>query len=199
MKYYLDITLLPDADANLGFLWQKIYGQVHLALVEMKTTSGNSDIAVSFPEYGDKKFSLGNKLRLFASTHTQLQQLDIGKWLTRLNDYSRYTSTKEVPQSADRYANFKRKQFKSNITREAERRAKYKNESLDEALEHFKNYEKKCLLPFVNVVSLSTVKDNAFSENKRFKLFVERKFAERRVKGEFSCYGLSKNATVPWF
>src|SRR3990167_8104397 len=87
MKFYFDITLLPSAEIPLSFLWEKMFQQVHLALVEMKSANGNSDIAVSFPEYDGKSFPLGHKLRLFASTKSQLQQLDIGKWLNRLADY----------------------------------------------------------------------------------------------------------------
>ena len=36
MKYYLDMTLLPDTDITLDFIWQKIYQQVHIALVDNK-------------------------------------------------------------------------------------------------------------------------------------------------------------------
>jgi len=61
MKYYLDITLLPDAETNLGFLWHKVYQQVHIALVENKVAKNQSEIAVSFPEYGSKAFPLGAK------------------------------------------------------------------------------------------------------------------------------------------
>ena len=68
MNYYQDITLLPDAEANIGFLWEKVFQQVHLALVEKKNPHGKSGIAVSFPGYGNKGFPLGNKLRLLAPT-----------------------------------------------------------------------------------------------------------------------------------
>ena len=192
MKYYLDITLLADAEANIGFLWHKVYGQVHIALVEGKNANGNSDIAVSFPEYGDKSFPLGNKLRLLASMREQLQQLDIDKWLNRLSDYCHCTSIKEVPQAVSGFMRFKRVQFDTNVERLARRRAKRKGESLEQAMQHFTGFkDQESKLPYINMISLS--------KNKRFRLFIEKEEENGEKMGEFNCYGLSKTATVPWF
>ena len=192
MKYYLDITLLPDAEANMGFIWQKVYQQIHLALVEQRTIDGNSTIAISFPEYGNNGFPLGSKLRLFATSDEQLQQLDLAKWLTRLTDYTHCTSIKEVPLSVEQYARFKRVQFVTNPERLARRRVKRKGEPLETALAYYADFEdKQSRLPFINIQSLS--------KDKRFRLFIEREMVGRYKKGEFSCYGLSKTATVPCF
>lgn len=197
MKYYLDITLLPDAEANLGFLWQKVYQQVHIALVENKTAENQSAIAVSFPKYGDKQFPLGDKLRLFANEQDELKNFNIEKWLSRLLDYTHIKPIKEVPVTVNQFACFKRKQFKSNLLKEAQRRAKYKGESIEAALEHFKNYQTKIDLPFINMSSLSMGDDASL--NRKFKLFIERKVVNEQVLGVFNCYGLSKAATTPWF
>ncbi len=197
MKYYIDITLLPDEEANLGFLWQKVYQQLHLALVENKIAKNESAIAVSFPKYGDKEFPLGDKVRLFADEQVLLKKLNIEKWLSRLNDYTHLKSIKEVPETVNQFVRFRRKQFKSNLLKEANRRAKYKNESLDVALDHFKNYETKNSLPFINMTSLSMDKNTA--SNRNFKLIIEREILEKPEQGVFNCYGLSKNASIPWF
>ncbi|MBL6987684.1 MAG: type I-F CRISPR-associated endoribonuclease Cas6/Csy4, partial [Methylobacter sp.] len=106
MKHYCDITLLPDAEANLGFLWQKVYQQIHLALVENKVGENHSLVAVSFPEYGSKAFPLGNKLRLLAEEATWLEGLNLSKWLNRLSDYCHYTSIKPIPAVTE-YAVFR--------------------------------------------------------------------------------------------
>ena len=87
MKYYLDITLLPDAEANIGFIWHKVYQQIHLALAENKTAKNQSAIALSFPKYGEE-FPLGNTLRLLANEQSQLDKLNVEKWLSRLTDYT---------------------------------------------------------------------------------------------------------------
>ncbi len=195
MNFYLDITLLPNVEANLGFLWQKVYGQLHLALVEQQTANGNSAIAASFPEYGNKDFPLGSKLRLFALTQSQLQQLDMAKWLNRLTDYSHCASIKEVPESASTFVRFKRVQFDTNVERLARRRAKRKGEYFEQALKHFNNNNFKAQeskLPFVNMTSLS--------KKERFRLFIEKEGVEQEEFGGLTCYGLSLGgATVPEF
>lgn len=192
MKFYLDITLLPDSEINIGFLWHKVYGQTHRALVEKKNANGNSDIAVSFPTYDDTVFPLGNKLRLLASTEKQLEQLGIDKYLKNLTDYCHCTSIKEVPQSVNIFVRFKRVQFDTNIERLVRRRAKRKNESFEQAFEHLNGFkDKDSKLPFVNM--------NSLSSNHRFRLFIQKEEAEREKLGDFTCYGLSKTATVPWF
>jgi len=197
MKYYLDITLLPDAEANLGFLWQKVYQQIHLGLAENKIAKNQSAIAVSFPDYGNKEFPLGDKLRLFAATQTELEKLNTAKWLSRLTDYTHVKSIKQVPEKVDQHVCFKRKQFKSNLIKEASRRAKYKDESLTEALNHFEHYDQKCRLPYINMSSLSMKNVNDASRN--FKLFIGQEIFDKAQSGGFNCYGLSKTATIPWF
>ena len=192
MKYYLDITLLPNAEANLGFIWQKVYGQVHLALVELKTANGYSNIAVSFPEYSNNVLPLGNKLRLLAPTRELLEQLNVNKWLSRLTDYTHCTSIKEVPSSVSQYACFKRVQFHTNVERLARRRTKRKGESFEQSMKYFDGFkDQESKLPFINMLSLS--------KDERFRLFIDKEVTEQAEAGKFSCYGLSKTATVPWF
>lgn len=191
MKYFIDITLLPDAEANLGFLWQKVYQQIHLALVENKSGENQSLVAISFPEYGTKAFPLGSKLRLMAEEATLLEALNLSKWLNRLTDYCHYTTVKPIPGVTE-HAVFSRKQFNSNVERLARRRAKRKNESYEQALAHFEGYEnEQSELPYINSQSLS--------KDERFRLFIQQDKNQNNVPGVFDCYGLSKTATVPLF
>lgn len=192
MKYYLDITLLPDAETNIGFIWQKVYGQLHLALVEQQTSNGNSAIAVSFPEYRNSTFPLGSKLRLLASTEEQLRQLNLTQWLDRLSDYTHSTSIKEVPASVSQHVRFTRVQFDTNVERLARRRMKRKGGTLEDALTHYAGFNhQQSRLPFVNIQSLS--------KGEKFRLFIDQNIFGQVEEGEFNCYGLSKTATVPWF
>lgn len=198
MKYYLDITLLPDSEITLGFIWFKVYQQVHIALAENKTAQNSSAIALAFPQYiftsgkeGD--FPLGNKLRIFAPTQAQLDTLAINNWLKRLNDHVHITAVKSVPDSVSEFVCVKRKQFKTNLSRLARRRAKRKGESFEQALQHFASFnDEQTKLPFINVNSLET--------KQQFKLFIEQTKVNEAIAGEFNCYGFSKEqATVPWF
>jgi CRISPR-associated endonuclease Csy4 len=200
MKYYLDITLLPDAEANLGFLWQKVFQQVHIALVDNKIGDNESAVALSIINYGDKDFPLGNQLRLLANTEQALQKLDIHRWLNRLSDYCHIKPIKTVPTDVTQYACFKRKPVKS-IEKKAQRRAVHLNKPYDEVLAYLRkeNRFEECKLPFINVESQQTKKRLELGESPFFLIFIERVLADKLVDGKFDCYGLSKTATVPWF
>jgi CRISPR-associated endonuclease Csy4 len=198
MKYYLDITLLPDSEITLGFIWFKVYQQVHIALAENKIAENSSAIALAFPQYTlskDKEgdFPLGSKLRIFSATKAQLDKFDINHWLKRFSDHTHITSIKAVPENINEFVCVKRKQCKTNLSRLARRRAKRKGETFEQALHHFASFnDEQSKLPFINVKSLS--------KSEQFRLFIEQVKIERKSVGEFNCYGLSKEkATVPWF
>lgn len=192
MNYYIDITLLPSSEITLGFLWKKVYQQVHLALAEQKNSSNTFDFALSFPKYNDDVFPLGNCLRVFSSSKVSFEQLNMDKWLEQLKDYILLSEVSLTPDNVKQFATFKRKQFKSNVSRLARRFAKRKEIDYKEALKHYENFsEQETKLPFVNVKSLSS--------NNEMKIFILQEFKDKKVEGEFNAYGLSKTATVPWF
>lgn len=198
MKYYLDITLLPDTEITLGFIWFKVYQQVHIALAENKIAENSSAIALAFPQYtltGDKKieFPLGNKLRIFASSEDLLAKLAIQNWLKRFSDHTHISSIKAVPEKVSEFVCVKRKQCKTNISRIARRRAKRKAETFEQALQYYASFnDEQSKLPFINV--------NSLSKKEQFRLFIEQIKVNEATVGEFNCYGFSKEqATVPWF
>ncbi len=200
MRYYLDITLLPDAEANLGFLWQKVFQQVHIALVDNKVGTNESGIGLSIVNYGDKKFPLGDKLRLLADNEDALVKLDIHQWLKRLSDYCHIKSIKAVPADVNQYARFKRKPVKS-LEKKAKRRAQHLNKPYAEVLAYLieEGGAAACRLPFINVESQNTKKRVEKGVPCQFLLFIEQALFDAPVSGKFDCYGLSKTATVPWF
>lgn len=217
MNYYLEITLLPDAETNLGFLWQKTFQQVHFALVEhgydseRKLKHGdrkilrNSKIAVSFPEYRNHSFPLGSKLRLFAQTKAELEKINIQFWLKRLIDYASVADIAEVPSNALQVV-FKQKRIKG-----AGRSVKSADKKQEHLIKNFgtdfdPNYEKlnapkpfeKTNLPFIQIESQTTKKTG---ERGLFKIFIEKYESENGHYGQYDCYGLALNntATIPWF
>lgn len=191
MKVYQDVTLIPDAEANLGFLWQKVFTQVHLAMVEAGRSG--TQYAAAFPACGNHEFPMGNKLRLFGHSESDMTLLDLCKWLQRLQDYCHITSVRLVPNEHKHVA-YRRKQVGANPERLARRRAKRKGETYEQALDYYKTYRsKKTALPYISLSSLS-------SEGKHeFRLYVESVYCDESIGGEFNAYGLSKTATVPWF
>ena len=215
MNYYQDITLIFNAEINLGYIWQKVFQQVHIALVQngyeyvrkekdgVETILRGSKIAVSFPCYADNAYPLGNKLRLLAQEQVLLEKLGIEKWLCRLLDYVKIDSIEAVPSSVS-YAGFRQKRVKGEKRLELSLQKKAKhladkfgkdfNSTLqDLKKKHVFNEEK---LPYIKVESQSS----ATADRKpRFKLFIEKIELADPQQGTFDCYGLSKTATVPWF
>lgn len=210
MNYYQDITLLPDADIALGFLWQKIYQQVHIALVEQKVNEQHSAIAVSFPAYGSKGFPLGNKLRVLAHKAEQLEKLNLTGFLSRFEDYTHLKSIQTVPENVSSVA-FVRQQVKGqariekNMQAKAERWAKQSGQSVVDCLKLLEKSKPKTesKTPFVWMESQQTKAINP-TNSARFPLFIERIEVDRSNDGAFNCYGLSigrgdQVATVPNF
>ncbi len=196
MKYYLELTLLDCSDFSLYELWSQFYAQVHLALVEAKNQEQKVSVGVSFPQYRfnpEKKIGfLGTKLRLFAQTEEELNQLNIKKWLERLIDYVHISSIRPVPEGkVIGYAIFKRKQPKTNAERLARHRVKRGDIDFDEALSRYQNVVTTSDLPFIQLKSLTS--------SQPFKLFIARQPAEQSASQIFSTYGLSSESSVPEF
>ena len=193
MKYYIDIILISNEEIDLGFLWRKLYTQIHLALVEVRNEDNLVSVGLSFPNYSKDRF-LGDMLRLFASTREELEGLKLEEWLSRLEGYVFLGEIKEVPTDVTKFVSFRRKQFKTNIERLARRQAKRKGISYEEALKNYENFDeekKKTKLPYINVKSLSS--------NREMKIFIEKSDVKEENKGLFSTYGLSSESTVPIF
>ena len=195
MNYYVDIKLLIDTEISLGFLWKKLYAQVHLALVEVRDEKNLVSIGLGFPKYSNDRF-LGDTLRIFAPTKEALETLDLNRWIARLLDYLIVSEIKEVPTNINKYVSFGRQQFKTNRETLARRQAKRKGISYEEALKNYENFDeeekkKKNRLPYINVKSLSS--------DREMKVFIKKSEPKEREDGLFSTYGLSNKSTVPWF
>ena len=192
MKKYVEITLLNDAEIDLYFLWEKLYIQLHLALVETADDNGLVGVGLSFPKYRDgNKPWLGDKVRIFADTEKVLESLNLDRWLDRLTDYIHVKKVKDVPENVDGYAFFKRLNDKSNQEKLARRRAKKLEISLDDARAFFADQEIRqqpkrqvTQYPFVSVLSIHS--------GNKFPLTIVREDAiEASFNGGFSTYGLS--------
>ena len=216
MKHYLDITLLPDSEMSLGFVWYKLYQQIHLMLVDNKIGEKDSAVAVSFPTYAKKGFPLGNKLRLLASTKEELEKLDAPCWLSRLDDYVHIKGIKSVPEGVTEFVYFKRWIYKSpeKLRSQVDKRAEYLADKNGLKVEEVKanlllsidNMEDESRLPYLNMTSLSTDSSVPASERRNFKLFIEKQPAKTHGNNEklFTSYGLSRRSEqqqvpIPWF
>ena len=194
MKFYLEITLLPNPEVNVHFLWSKVFQQLHLGLVELQDAEKQVPIGVSFPDYvvGEKFSLLGSKCRLFAADQVKLESLDIGKWLQRLSDYVHVTSIRPVPNQVMGYAIYQRKQAKTNPESLARRYARRHQLSFDEAWQKYSSMQPPSIsTPFIRL--------NSLSNRQTFCLWIKKLEAQSAQTGVFSTYGLSATSTVPEF
>ena len=196
MTHYIEIVLYKDMEIALGFIWQKLYENLHLAFVNIKDSDNKIPLGVSFPRYGIKNgFPLGDRLRLFA-TKKILEEIDIQNILESMQEYLKIKDIEQIPSDIKGYAIFKRKQFKTNPLRLAKRYAKRNNVSLEEAIKRYEKFDESKIiknnkLPYINYKSAST--------GQRTKIFIEMIESDKEIEGKFSTFGLSSNATVPVF
>ncbi|QPK65106.1 type I-F CRISPR-associated endoribonuclease Cas6/Csy4 [Methylomonas sp. LL1] len=194
MRCYQEITLLPNPEVNIHFLWSKVFQQIHLGLVEMQDAEKRVPIGVGFPDYkiGEKYGVLGSKCRLFAADEATLVRFDAGKWLSRLSDYVHCTSIRPVPATLAGHAIYRRLQPKTNKERLARRYAKRHPLSYDEALQHYSGIAPASIpTPFIRLTSLSS--------GEQFCLWIDKILVTEASKADFSSYGLSPKATIPEF
>lgn len=201
MKYYIEVTLMKTDDFSPYELWSRIYRQLHIAFAEIKDTYDKVNIGVSFPQYrfnAEKSVGfLGEKFRIFAQSQADLEKLNIQKWFDRLTDYLHITSIREVPENKiTGYAIYRRKQVKTNPQRLARHRVKRGDIGFDEALARYRNVVTTTDLPYIQLQSLSTSDEQ---DKRLFKLFIEKKSAEKSETQIFSTYGLSSQSSVPEF
>ncbi len=194
MKFYLEIRLLASPEIPLHFLWEKVFQQIHLGLVEKQDEQGRVPIGLSFPDYvtGEKFSLLGGKLRLLAKDEATLSQFNANKWLSRLSDYVHCTSIRPVPEKLTGHAIYQREHSKTNKERLARRYAKRHNVDYDSALRCYTSMSHLTITtPFIRLKSLSS--------DKAFCLWIKKTMVAEPSGTTFSSYGLSSEATVPEF
>lgn len=204
MKVYQEITLIPSDDIPPYAIWSKLYNQLHIALADVANTYGIRTIGVSFPNYryverhGKEFATLGNRLRVFAPSRETLQKLDLAKWLDSLTDYVHIKAISDVGDKATGYVVVERYR-NTDIQKQAERFADFKNLTVEQALEHCLAHKKQPkAYPFIEL----------FSQTNQvpYRIYVKQTVMDRAVDGEFTVYGMhnqsgiiTDKATVPYW
>ncbi|MGZ0020312.1 type I-F CRISPR-associated endoribonuclease Cas6/Csy4 [Nitrosomonas sp. wSCUT-2] len=214
MRYYQEITLIPNADINRHFLWSKTFQQIHLGLVETQDAQNRVPIGLSFPEYkmGEKFSVLGSKLRLFAPDETALTQFDVASRLSCLSDYVHCTGIRPVPSTVKGYAVYQREQHKTGRERLARRYAKRHNLDFEAAftgkVELCAKYDnvaecQRMLMSYSEMphktITTPFIRLKSLSSGNTFCLWIKKREIENSVSGIFTTYGLSSAASVPEF
>lgn len=184
MKYYIGIKLLPDTEFSSSLLMNALFAKLHRALAE----AGHGEVGVSFPQANK---TLGDTIRLHGAQITLERLMTIG-WLKGLTDYTHVTGIAAVPDNC-KHRVVKRVQAKSSVERVYRRSVKKGWLSVEDAeVKVNAGKEQQLKLPFVQLKSRST--------EQSFRLFIQQgKVVDLPVSGEFSAYGLSDVATIPWF
>lgn len=217
MNYYQELTILPDPEINVYFIWSKLFYHVHIAIVESAKqkygeNANESDIGVSFPEYTCEldtekpKCFLGAKLRIFAHTKEELENFSLVAKLEQYNllDYIHVKQIADV-KSRDNNVTFGRFHRDHSLVSITKRRSKRKGETFDEA-----KYQIIKRFSVSNSISLEEAKRsylqpnkpvfpfiNMKSKNITFPLEIKLNKSEQAVTGTFNTYGLSNSTTVP--
>lgn len=180
MDHYIDIRVLPDPEFQEAVLMSALFSKLHRGLANV--SGGN--IGVSFPR---AEKGSGDLLRLHANLPSLSKLMD-QTWLKGLRDYTEVSQVKEVPEKVQ-YVCVQRVQSKMTAARL--RRAVRRGSMTVNEAEMLMAKRKKMDNPFFQLNSLST--------GQKFPLFICQKIRHEFVDGAFNSYGLSSNATVPWF
>jgi CRISPR-associated endonuclease Csy4 len=206
MDHYIDLRIHPDPEFSVTLIMNVVFQKLHLALVDLRS----KDIGISFPEFRDQPPTLGACLRLHASAN-RLRTVLKHPRLAGLKDYLEIGQAAPVPAQV-RYRVVSRVQAKSSPERLLRRQmrrhgyasaeearkaaiasalARHVGMSQSEAVQHVDRV-RTLALPYVDLHSQSTAQF--------FRLFIQHGVVQDTpVAGDFNAYGLSTNATIPWF
>jgi CRISPR-associated endonuclease Csy4 len=183
MDYFIEIKLQKNTDLRPNMLLNGVYANFHRRLYDIDAKS----IGVSFPDY---RVVLGQKLRIHGNLD-DLNKFHSIDWLGDIKKYCTVSNIEKVPQNVQ-YRTIGRIQStmsQSKLRRLIKRGTineedvkKYKVEMLKKGLDN----------PYVELVSASNGK-----LHRRYFLFGD--LQTERTTGEFDTFGLSENATIPWF
>ena len=183
MIYYLEIRFLPDVECDLPFLRNTLYTKFHKRLYDLKS----SEIGISFPEY---KVKLGKTLRIHG-TSQRLQILQSENWLGGLAGYCDISEIQKIPDQVS-YRTVSRKQ--TNMTAAKLRRLIKRSSIKPDEINRYKAkmFQQGIDNPFLELNSAS----NGYKHRRYLSFGALQKEA---TAGNFDQFGLSKQATIPWF
>ncbi|AHE99151.1 type I-F CRISPR-associated endoribonuclease Cas6/Csy4 [Thioalkalivibrio paradoxus] len=186
MDHYLDFTVLPDPEFRETTLLGALVSKLHRRLVVLEA----DDIGISLPDF-EKAPPLGNRLRVHG-TQERIETLMQEEWLGGMRGQLEIAPLRAIPAEVS-HRGVRRRQYKTNVERLRRRRMRRHGETHEEARERIPDtVARKVKTPFLTVYSSSS--------GQRFSLFIEHEPVQARpVVGAFNSYGISRDATIPWF
>lgn len=186
MDHYVDIDVRPDPEFPAHQLMSALYAKLHRALAAL----ASAGIGVSFPGVNSNAH-LGTRLRLHGSLMDLSTLLSVD-WLAGMRDHVALMPPTSTPPTVQ-HRRVSRVQVKSSPERL--RRRLMRRHTLDE-------HEARQRIPdnAVHLSKLPFVQLRSTSTGQSFRLFIEHgPLQPSMLSGTFNAYGLSQQATVPWF
>lgn len=191
---YVEITLIPDGIATLNDVWRVVFRQVHKALAD----ANNAGLGVSFPayRYEPKYKTLGDKLRVFASSESELMALNLNDALSYASEYCHVSKVRKVPEKVS-YACFGRKRYRNNYEKLVKGKMVHLGVSEEEAKTLIGEFKpKKTDLPYIHYQSISSMNAGKSAD---IMLAIQKIDMDHSIISPFNLFGLSNTATVPVF
>ncbi len=183
MNHYIDIRINPDAEMRENVLLNKVYTKFHKRLCDLTP----ANIGVSFPEY---KIKLGKSLRIHG-TNQSLKELQSKNWLGGLEGYCDISEIQQIPDQVNHRTVSR---IQTNRSPAKLRRLIKRDSIKPDELKRYKArmFQKGIDNPFLELESTSNG-----HRHRRYLLFGD--LQNEPVTGNFDQFGLSKQATIPWF
>ena len=187
MDCFVDLDIRSDPEFPAHVLLSELYKKLHRTLV----ISQRTDIAISFPQYASRPPSLGTRFRLLAA-QPDLEALMNTNWLGGMRDFASHGALGRVPEHAVART-LRRVQAKSNPARLRRRLMRRHDVTVEQAQVRIPDSAAEFVsLPFVQLSSGST--------GQPFRLFLKLGPPQSsHTTGKFNAFGLSLDATIPWF
>jgi CRISPR-associated endonuclease Csy4 len=183
MDYYIEIKLLKNPEFTFPFLMNTIFMKLHKILHDLKSTTAG----VSFPNYD---CTLGDVLRLHGDQEI-LNLLNPNLWIGTLKDYCTISEIREVPESTQYRVVYRKQPTMSHS--KLKRLVKRGSISPQDVTKYLKLKEKNLLKgPYLELKSNS-------NKNIHRRYIEQGALLQHPTSGEFDYFGLSKEATIPWF
>ncbi|MGD7069553.1 type I-F CRISPR-associated endoribonuclease Cas6/Csy4 [Acetobacter sp. AAB5] len=187
LSHYIQIRCLsPDQEILASDIMSRLFYRLHGAIASLQT----SEIGASFPNH--TLTSVGDVLRVHGSENILTRVLD-GGWLFRMEDYTLSSGIMVVPEQV-KYRCVSRVRAKSSAPRLRRRLMRRHDISAEDAERRIPDsVERRLQFPSILMCSKGT---STFS----YPIFIKHgSLFNMPVPGEFSGYGLSSKATIPWF
>lgn len=194
LRFYREITLIPDGVCSIYDIWRIVFRQVHLALVEC----GDRTIGLSFPGYvySFKKKTLGTKIRLFSQNESALMRLQLDQYLEGVLDFCHISQIRVVPDDVQ-FGCFGRKQYRNDYEKIVRSKMVHLNVTEEQAMLLVGEFEPPAIdFPYIHYDSLSS---KSRGVNASMQIAIQFKKVEDEVLGDFNSFGLSNTITVPIF